>query len=54
MTARVVSWTRLIAAGCPSEFAIRAPSLGGLTSMILSFEEGPQACSCTRTAMKTT
>ncbi len=41
MTARVVSWTRLIAAGCPSEFAIRAPSLGGLTSMILSFEEGP-------------
>lgn len=41
MTARVVTWTRLIAAGCPSEFAIRAPSLGGLTSMILSFEEGP-------------
>ena len=41
MTARVVSWTRLIAAGCPSEFAIRAPALGGLTSMILSFEEGP-------------
>ncbi len=41
MAARVVSWTRLIAAGCPSEFAIRAPILGGLTSMILSFEEGP-------------
>ena len=41
MTARVVSWTRLIAAGCPSEFAIRAPALGGLTSIILAFEEGP-------------
>ena len=41
MSARVVSWTRLIAAGCPSEFAIRAPSLGGLTSMIVSFAEGP-------------
>ena len=41
MAARVVSWTRLIAAGCPSEFAIRAPVLGGLTSMILSFEDGP-------------
>ena len=41
MSARVVSWTRLIAAGCPSEFAIRAPGLGGLTSMIVSFAEGP-------------
>ena len=41
MAARVVSWTRLIAAGCPSEFAIRAPVLGGLTSMILAFEDGP-------------
>ena len=41
MTAQVVSWTRLIAAGCPSEFAVRAPVLGGLTSMILAFDEGP-------------
>lgn len=40
-TARVVSWTKLIAAGCPSEFAIRAPFLGGLTSMILAFDQGP-------------
>ena len=41
MRGRVVSWTRLIAAGCPSEFAIRAPVLDGLTSMILAFDEGP-------------
>ena len=41
LTAHVVSWTRVIAAGCPSEFAIRAPVLGGLTSMILGFDGGP-------------
>ena len=41
LTARVVSWTRLIAAGCPSEFSIRAPVLGGLTSLIVAFDHGP-------------
>ena len=41
LTARVVSWTRLIAAGCPSEFSIRAPVLGGLTSLIVAFDQGP-------------
>ena len=41
MTARVVSWTRLIAAGCPLRVCHSGSGLGGLTSMILSFEEGP-------------
>ena len=41
LTARVMSWTRLIAAGCPSEFSIRAPVLGGLTSLIVGFDHGP-------------
>ena len=41
LMARVVSWTRLIAAGCPSEFSIRAPVLGGLTSLLVAFDDGP-------------
>ena len=41
LVARVVSWTRLIAAGCPSEFSIRAPVLGGLTSLLVTFDHGP-------------
>jgi len=38
----VYSWTRLIAAGAPSEFALRAPLLGGLTSMVIDLDDGPR------------
>lgn len=41
-TASVMSWTKLSAAGAPSEFSIRAPVLGGLTTVMVEFSEGPK------------
>ena len=35
---KIQSWTRLSAAGAPSEFALRAPILGGLTSILVKLE----------------
>ena len=38
----VVSWTTLSAAGAPSEFSIRSPILGGITTVLIEFSEGPK------------
>ncbi len=38
----VASWTKLSAAGAPSEFSLRAPLLGGLTTVLLDLEDGPK------------
>ena len=40
--ANVLTWTKLSAAGAPSEFAIRAPILGGLSTVMVEFDEGPK------------
>lgn len=37
----VQSWTRLSAAGAPSEFSIRAPLLGGISTVLLRLKDGP-------------
>jgi len=39
---RVISWTSLSSAGAPSEFSIRAPVLGGITTILIEFEKGPR------------
>ena len=41
-TATIESWTKLAAAGAPSEFSIRAPLLGGITTVFIRFEQGPR------------
>lgn len=38
----VLSWTKLSAAGAPSEFSIRAPLLGGLNTVLLALDDGPR------------
>jgi len=38
---KIQSWTTLSAAGAPSEFAHRAPILGGLTSILVKLETSP-------------
>ena len=38
---RVQSWTRLSAAGAPSEFSLRAPLLGGISTVLLRLNDGP-------------
>jgi len=40
-TGEVLSWTALSAAGAPSEFALRAPLLGGLATVLLHLHDGP-------------
>jgi len=40
--ATVESWTKLAAAGAPSEFSYRAPILGGITTVFVRFEQGPR------------
>ena len=40
--ATVESWTKLAAAGAPSEFSFRAPILGGITTVFVRFEQGPR------------
>jgi uncharacterized OB-fold protein len=37
----VLSWTTLSAAGAPSEFSLRAPVLGGVSTVLLELEDGP-------------
>jgi len=37
----VTSWTKLSAAGAPSEFAIRAPTLGGISTVMVETNDGP-------------
>ena len=39
-TCKIESWTKLSAAGAPSEFSIRAPILGGISTAYVSFEQG--------------
>lgn len=43
-TGTVQSWTTLSAAGAPSEFSLRAPILGGVSTVFLQLDEGPKAC----------
>ena len=38
----VSSWTTLSAAGAPSEFSLRAPLLGGITTVLLDLDDGPK------------
>ncbi|MBQ70065.1 MAG: hypothetical protein CMA65_01060 [Euryarchaeota archaeon] len=38
----VSSWTKLSAAGAPSEFSLRAPLLGGITTVLLDLDDGPK------------
>ena len=40
-TGTVQSWTTLSAAGAPSEFALRAPLLGGISTVMLELNDGP-------------
>jgi len=40
--AHVESWTKLSAAGAPSEFSLRAPILGGIQTLLVRFEQGPR------------
>jgi uncharacterized OB-fold protein len=37
----ILSWTTLSASGAPSEFALRAPLLGGISTVLLALEDGP-------------
>ena len=41
-TATILTWTRLSAAGAPSEFSGRAPILDGVTTVLVQFPEGPK------------
>jgi len=38
---KITSWTKLSAAGAPSEFAIRAPILGGISTVMVQTTDGP-------------
>ena len=40
-TGTVQTWTTLSAAGAPSEFALRAPVLGGVSTVLLRLDNGP-------------
>tara|TARA_B100000459_G_C8596578_1_gene210015 strand:- start:2229 stop:3074 length:846 start_codon:yes stop_codon:yes gene_type:complete len=40
--ASIESWTKLSAAGAPSEFSLRAPILGGVQTLLVRFEQGPR------------
>ena len=41
-TASILTWTRLSAAGAPSEFSNRAPILDGVATVLVEFAEGPK------------
>ena len=41
-TATILTWTRLSAAGAPSEFSGRAPILDGVSTVLVQFDEGPK------------
>ena len=38
----IESWTRLSAGGAPSEFSIRAPILGGISTVFVRLDDGPR------------
>ena len=38
----VESWTTLAAGGAPSEFSIRAPILGGISTVFVKLNDGPK------------
>ncbi len=38
---KITSWTKLSAAGAPSEFAIRAPVLDGISTVMVKTTDGP-------------
>lgn len=38
---KIVSWTKLAAGGAPSEFSIRAPILDGISTVLVSLNDGP-------------
>ena len=40
--ASILTWTRLSAAGAPSEFSRRAPILDGVATVLVAFDEGPK------------
>ena len=40
--ATIESWTKLSPAGAPSEFSLRAPILGGISTALVKFNEGPR------------
>ena len=40
--ATILTWTRLSAAGAPSEFSLRAPLLGGISTVLVEFTSGPK------------
>jgi uncharacterized OB-fold protein len=40
--ATILTWTRLSAAGAPSEFSGRAPLLDGVSTVLVAFDEGPK------------
>ena len=42
-TATILSWTRLSAAGAPSEFSGRAPVHDGISTDLVQLDEGPKA-----------
>ena len=37
----ILTWTTLSAAGAPSEFSLRAPLLGGVSTVLLALQDGP-------------
>ena len=37
----MLTWTTLSAAGAPSEFSLRAPVLGGVSTVLLALHDGP-------------
>lgn len=41
-TGTVQTWTTLSAAGAPSEFSLRAPLLGGISTVLLQLDDGPK------------
>ena len=41
-TGAVQTWTTLSAAGAPSEFSLRAPLLGGISTVLLQLDDGPK------------
>ncbi len=41
-SASILTWTRLSAAGAPSEFSLRAPLLGGVSTVLVEFASGPK------------
>ena len=38
---KVMTWTTLSAAGAPSEFSLRAPVLGGVSTVLIALDDGP-------------